>query len=581
MRFLPKRWRFSWWTIYLGFGFLYFSLFWSRAIWFDVAGNVVAGHVNILGDWAAHFTMGSKFAYTSLTDMASPFIINARLSYPFVVNWITAVLIKLGIPFLSAYVFLSWLGSLAIVVAVGSFYRQWFKSTGLAVLASLIFFCNGGLGFMWFLTDVASAPNPLSTFLNPPHEYTRLDAENIKWISVIDSMIIPQRAFTLGFPFALLILVGIWKLENAIHLKTSGLNSWRSQKFHRLGLGIGLGLLPIIHMHSFLALVIILSCWGLATIPATWAARKTWLWRWLMIAVPALLLAIPLYIWFFASHTSNNFISWYPGWLATQFKENWGWWWLKNWGLTPMLAVIGSGYWIFRRQTGRRSRAVWIAPFWILFLALNLILFQPFSWDNTKLLVWTSLGFSGLAAYGLNHWWLRWKKPTVGFLSLIFKQLKLASISLIFLVVIASGAIDAYWDLRVDLHNYIMYSEEEWELASWVRDNTQADSIWLTGDQHNHWLFNLTGRQTILAYRGWVWTHGYDYHRVENDVAEMLSQPTSNLELIKQYQISYIVLGPNELHDWHANKLGWTQIANPIKKTEHYTVYQLALPNNP
>ena len=42
-----------------------------------------------------------------------------------------------------------------------------------------------------------------------------------------------------------------------------------------------------------------------------------------------------------------------------------------------------------------------------LFGLMNLFLFQPYIWDNTKILTWASLGISGLAAYTLHALWVK------------------------------------------------------------------------------------------------------------------------------------------------------------------------------
>src|SRR5205807_5811999 len=112
-------------------------------------------------------------------------------------------------------------------------------------------------------------------------------------------------------------------------------------------------------------------------------------------------------------------------------------------------------------------------------------------------------------------------------------------IILLFLFCIASGLIDAWRVIRFDLHTYQMYSKEEMVLATWVKKNTPLDSIWATGDMHNLWLYNLTGRQPLLTFRGWLWTHGYEYQEVERDLGKIYQNPYQSTALLKKYGVDY------------------------------------------
>src|SRR4051812_39976812 len=90
---------------------LIFFWFWLHAITFDKNGNVIAGHPNIWGDWAAHFTMGSAMAYRQLLPATSPLVLDAPFRYPFIADLISAILIRLGAPFFAAFVWPSFIFS--------------------------------------------------------------------------------------------------------------------------------------------------------------------------------------------------------------------------------------------------------------------------------------------------------------------------------------------------------------------------------------------------------------------------------------------------------------------------------------
>ena len=562
------------------FWIVYFFMFWAKGLYYDAFDNLVAGHVNIWGDWAAHMTMGTAMAVRGPLLSESPLIVGQPFAYPFVSNMLSGFLFNLGFSLIDSFLFPSFFFSLAVVFALFWLYKTLFQSRKIALLATTIFLLNGGIGFYYFVQDIASSPKPLTTFLNPPHEYTRYDQKGIKWISVIDSMIIPQRAFGLGFPVGLLALGLIYQASFKKHSKQTNKKLVNTKMVQA---GLLLGLLPIIHTHSFLALFVILGCWSSGDILLIWLKEqkskklKELLFKkilhWASLAAITAVLAIPL-ISLFLLQNVENFITWYPGWLAIDFKENWFVFWFKNWTIVPLLAGAG---WLLLLQSKKRvirNFGILFLPFFILFTVANLWLFQPYAWDNTKLLIWSSVGFSGLSAWLLNKGWIH-ATSLIPHKKIILKSL----LVICFCFVTASGVIDTYYISRHDLHSHVMFSKEEVDLASWARKNTPPDSRWLTGEQHNHWLFVLTGRQTLMAYRGWLWTHGYDYKPVEAAVSKMFMHPEGNANLFKQYDVDYIVIGPNEKMVWQANTQYFADHAEQftlIKLTENYSIYQAA-----
>jgi uncharacterized membrane protein len=74
----------------------------------------------------------------------------------------------------------------------------------------------------------------------------------------------------------------------------------------------------------------------------------------------------------------------------------------------------------------------------------------------------------------------------------------------------------------------------------------------LTTDQHNHVVPMLTGRAVVMGYRGWLWTHGIDYHRLERDVARMFVPDVDAPQLFARYGVTHVYVGPGERRTYHA-----------------------------
>jgi hypothetical protein len=190
-----------------------------------------------------------------------------------------------------------------------------------------------------------------------------------------------------------------------------------------------------------------------------------------------------------------------------------------------------------------RFEAALLGAGWLLFVAANLWLFQPFIWDNTKLIVWSALIFSGVTGWGLVR------------LAAARRWLAVLS-AVVFTFTIWSGVLDLSWILQTEQHSYRMYSAQERRLAAWAQENTDPSSIWMTSDAPQHWVTNLAGRRSILSFRGWLWTHGYDYLDVERDLRVMYQQPAlaQEQELYEQYGVDFMVLEPSARGDWGARE---------------------------
>ena len=197
-------------------------------------------------------------------------------------------------------------------------------------------------------------------------------------------------------------------------------------------------------------------------------------------------------------------------------------------------------------------------PFFLFFLAVNLFVYSPFIWENTKFLVFVSIGFSYLAALVLIRLFRRsplWRVVAIG----------------IFLLSIASGSIEAVRMQNMKLDAREMVSKEERVLADWVRENTPKDAMFLVGDKHTHFVPTLTGRPIVMGFRGWLKSYGLRYGQTEQDVAAMYKGEQLDT-LLKKYQVQYIVVGPYEKEVWEAKESTFKQFSVAIQ-TQTYTIF--------
>src|SRR5262249_50864450 len=218
--------------------------------------------------------------------------------------------------------------------------------------------------------------------------------------------------------------------------------------------------------------------------------------NWLWLAVPVLLFALPQVLWISPTH-AQSFFRLQFGWMAG--KESILWFWFKNLGAHLFVFALALYF------SPPRFRTFWSA-FLVVFLATNIIIFQPHDFDNMKLMLWSFLiscvGTAVLFAV------LRQK---YGWKGIVASLLVGASLSL-------TGTLSVYRELNL---YWLMFSSDDVALANYVREHTPADAVFLTSDKHNHPIPCLAGRRIVMGYRGWLWTHGIDYHSRERGVLEM------------------------------------------------------------
>jgi hypothetical protein len=483
------------------------------------ADGLYAGWVNIWGDWAAHLTYTASFAYGDNFPPQMPILIGAKFSYPFMADFLPAILIKLGAELIPAMLIPSVILSLTLVILLTGFGQLIHRSFLAGKITTMLFLFNGGLGWWWWLKDIRSL-GLVKVIENLPREYTHLEKlANIEWINIITSQVIPQRGFLFGFPAAVLAYYCLWQYRHNHQRKTL------------LAAGLLTALLPLIHSHS---VAIISVVGGAFSLMELWRAKnkftaiKNWLWFFL----PILVIGGPPFFYFFGSSVTNgNFINWFPGWLAIQRGDSFLWFWVKNLGLMAILPLLG----LFIGNKRLRSFSL---PFWLIFFGANLWLFQPWEWDNTKF---------------FSHWYLLACVLAAGWLSRLPRVTK----TVILFLAIWAGILDV-WRLTQYPHRKIRFwTNDQLQLAEWVKINTPPEAKFLTADNHDHWLAALTGRKTLLGYRGWLWTYGLNYQNQEQAAKIIFQGKPQARDKIKEYGLNYAVIGPLEKeikpkinHDW-------------------------------
>ncbi len=466
------------------------------------------------GDWAAHLSYATVFGYGKNVSLEMPILSGAKFSYPFLADFISGMLMRFGVSMVPAMLVPSLVLSILLVVLLFKLGEKMIGSLKGGMAVSLLFLFNGGLGFWWWIKDIKKL-GLIETMIRLPREYTHLEKlGNIEWINIISSQVVPQRGFLMGFPVAIAVYLLLWqKFESRKKIKGMVMA------------GLLTSLLPLIHAHSF-----VLVCWvAFWLMVMEWFKKKKVLvqlikeWRQFWFSV--IFFGIPQVIYFYGGSLGREgFVRWQPGWMA---KGSVLWFWIKNFGASLILAIIGM-------KMASRKLKMFSLPFWGMFLIANLWIFQPWEWDNTKI---------------LTHWYLM--ACILGSVVIVKglnnkNKLVKGLVGVGLFLSIWSGFLDT---IRLTQYKNIrlrFFDNKELLLAEWVKNNTDKSSRFLTADNHDHWVPCLTGRKIVLGFKGWLWTYGLDYSKQEKAVKKMFEGGDKTKQVLSRYGVDYVVVGPME-----------------------------------
>jgi hypothetical protein len=520
--------------------------------------GLYAGYVNIWGDWAAHLSFAGSFAYGHNFPPEFPIDPGHRLGYPFMIDFLAADLVPLGLSLTEALTATSAMLAFAFPGVLYLAALRFVGGRGAAVLAVFLFLLSGGLGFIYVLDRFFPHLIPLvnvapGTAL--PTEYT-LDRDiNLQWLNPVLAYMVPQRSTLFGFSLALIVVLVVWMALRE-HV------GWRPF----LVAGIVAGVMPVFHVHAYGTVVALSAVW------AIFIRRRQW---WAFF-VPALVIGLPILVWMWPPDNTSlcgdmPSIDRYciePGWLAFTgpnstnallFIPEWIWFWL--WNTSLLLPLLIAGHALVRRFPTRFP--TWYAPVWLWFLVPNLVVLQPWIWDNTKFFIFWAL-FGSVVAGGV--------------LALMFRHSAATAVvaALVVVVMCLSGFLDLARASDFDASSVQFTDAGGLRVADWVRHNTSPTALFVVADEHNSPIPTLAGRRELVGYPGWLWTYGLaDYVVKGEDDKRILDGDPAAPELVKKYGVDYVMIGPQEIPRG-ASRAYWDEHGTKVYDDGGYTVYRVS-----
>ncbi len=492
----------------------------------EVDGALHVGQ-STYGDLCLHLGIA-----TGLQGSAYPpeytLIQDVLLGYPFLMDALSASMLCLGTGLQAAFVIP---GSLMMgLVYLGFILLAWelTHSRAAVVVACLLMFLNGGLGFFYVLDEVWQDPTALkNVFTGYYAAPANMVEHNIRWVNVICDMMIPQRTLLAGWT---MVIPALYLLVLAMREK--------SRRLYVI-LGVLAGAMPMVHTHSFLALALISAGCLVWTL---WHAedRRKALIDYALYAGIAAALALPQLLTWAIPQTVGGAAT--TGSLSLRFNwvnfdtatgrliDGYFWFWVKNVGPVYLVmlpaALLCKGW-----KRGLALGALFV------YAAAELVQFQPNAYDNNKLFYVAFLLMLPLAARYLVTLWDRLRGlPGRSLLAAVFLFLSLTS------GVLSLG--------REAVSDYQLFSAGEVEAAEYIRDELPADAVYLTGDQHNNFVTALSGRQIVCGTGSYLYFHGVNYEKAAFDARRMLEAPADSLALFEEYGVDYVVIGNSERYNY-------------------------------
>lgn len=573
------------------------------------------------GDMCMHLGFITSIAEQGTFPPQYSILPTAQLSYPFLSDSISSSLYLFEMPLRWAYALPMFFAGAQVLFGFFLLAQRVLKSHKKALLAFVLFFGNGGFGFVYFLGSKEDFSHIFTDFYRTP---TNLVEQNIRWVNVLIDMMLPQRATLFGWA---ILFPTLYVLYRAVY---DG-----EKRYFLLG-GVMAGLLPMVHTHSFLAVVLVCGAWlifdllrklnlqdpaaklwkillalaicGLALLQriVQKTGQEDWLLflaigivavcvvlcaallvlvirrlgareflsTWGVLVVSAGALSIPqLCYWTFRQVGGSGMLAGHFGWVIGDMPYLK--FYLMNLGVTGILALIG----LFAARSG--SVAVY-SPVVIIWLLAELVRFQPNEYDNNKLLyvayaflcfaaaewlsvVWHKVGTSPPRRHFARQNGEERAQPS-------FRCTKCICGAAVVAIAVCSAALTVG---RECVASYELFGEGALSLVDYVEENVPPDAIILTDTRHNNEIAALSGRNIVCGSSSYLYFHGLSYASYEQAVRQMYEQPADSLALYDRCGVEYILVSDFEensyqVDEWEISAMGTLLYDDGVRRLYRY-----------
>lgn len=533
---------------------------WTHVLCPSADGSLHVGQ-STYGDLPLHLAIATSLRNASIPADYS-ILPGNLLSYPFLADSLSTTFMLLGFSLRWAMVF----PGIVMMGLVFSGYvimaERMADSRKGAALATLFFFVNGGLGFLYLvdmqgavlgqsgsnnLQSVSGLWNRIRLVLNgwyqTPANHAEFTTYNLRWSNVIVDMMVPQRTTLAGWSQVIPCLYLLYdslrqegQLKPGVTLQSQedgpcAVFTRRKIRGRQMALlGVWAGMLPMINTHCFLALGLLSAGWLCWDVIRCRGQRLRTLYSWAIYGLLAVAVAAPqLFTWTFHQAVGNEqFLNFQFNWVNGQYGmlDGYFWFYIKNIGI-PFLLLLLS---LLEKNEKRRFLA---SGAFVIFLAAEFIQFQPNEYDNNKLFyIWYMICAVLAADYGLE----------------LLERLKGLRAKPVIATLCAIGcfATGTLSIARECVSDYQMFSQEETEAAAFVEENTPEHATFMTWTNHINFVSSLAGRDIVCGPDSWLYYHGLSTSERNQDIRRFYADPAGNMDVLQKYGVTYILVSSYE-----------------------------------
>ena len=525
-----------------------FAIFAFRSfIWLlyvDQSDLKIQSPVN-LGDLGLHLTHIKFFANGVRLWPSNPiYVFSDHLRYPAGIDLFNALLLKIDIDLIPGLV---WVGLLASVATFYAFYR-W---GGTFAVAAFLF--NVGIACFQFMR----------TFEFNDYQ----DVNHVAWKSIPLTMFVTQRGLLYAIP-AGLILLWHWRekfFRTADEDQSGPYEVRREGRRGPLPFWLELSLyasMPLFHIHTFMALSILLVCLFVAGDPR---ARGHILTLALSAIIPATFIVYLITDHFNAKSVLELHLGWAQrGSGGDEFKMSFFRFWFSNFGiLVPLLltlvGLLGYRVWKegFRLGEKQSEEIAFVFGATVIFIFFFSIQTAPWIWDNLKIGIWA---YFIVLPYLWRNLILEWERP-----------IRWAVCFALF----TSGFVSLFGGLAAGKGGYGFANRAEVDAIDFAVRKMPIEARFAAWPTYNHPLL-LDGRKVVMGYPGHLWTQGFDDYGKTNEMLTKLMQGTGNWrDLARTLQVRYVFWGNEEKKNYAASARPWEKTAAVAASGTWGAIYDL------
>ena len=509
------------------------------------------------GDLAMHMSFVTSIKNSAFPPDYSIFP-GMQLSYPFLMDSLSTTFYLFGWNIQAALAIPGTLMMVLCYMGVMCLAREMTAGKKTLILAALLFFLNGGLGFIYdfdlaggtehggTLTIWTRIKNILNGYYTTPTNQPT--PNNLRWSNVIADLMLPQRTLLGGWCMVIPCFYLLWTT-----FTDKADKNWRPVVL----LGVWAGALPLIHTHSFVALALCSA--GMLVYDMVHGPQRLPQLKWYALyGAIACIFSVPQLFGFTFNqvfqegmeNANNSFIEFWFNWVNSSngrfsgMIDGYGWFYLKNIGLPFLILVIA----LFEKNPKWRRIFAGALP---IILAGEFVRFQPNIYDNNKLLYLAWL----LCCMIVSDWCaMLWQK-----LKGLRARPVIAGLAAVTFFLSAGLTL---W--REAVSEYQAFSANAVALGEYARDNTEEDATFLTGVHHLNPIASIAGRDIVCGPDLWLYYHGLDTNERKYDIRVFYADPENNTAVLEKYGVDYILVSSYERSDYDIDYEGLKQIADEV-----------------